>query len=193
MSAQGYALPTKLTRLSTTIVHDLLFADDYARNITTEVGVQRSIDLFAAGCANFVLTTSTDKTVVIQQQSPNTQHCAPPQITFDGKKLKTVDNFVYLGSTFPNNTRIDDEVAHRIAKASQAFGRQQNSVRNRYGLQVNAELRVKQGRCLTKFLYGAETWTVYSSHAKKLNHVHLSCLRRIPKLKWQDRISDTNF
>nr|VZI08016.1 unnamed protein product [Spirometra erinaceieuropaei] len=41
-------------------------------------------------------------------------------------------------------------------------------------------------------LYGAETWTVYTKQARRLNHFHLSCLRRILRLKWQDRIPDTD-
>nr|VZH99250.1 unnamed protein product [Spirometra erinaceieuropaei] len=40
-------------------------------------------------------------------------------------------------------------------------------------------------------LYGAETWTVYTRQARRLNHFHLSCLRHILKLNWQDRIPDT--
>nr|VZI39152.1 unnamed protein product [Spirometra erinaceieuropaei] len=40
--------------------------------------------------------------------------------------------------------------------------------------------------------YGAETWTVYNQQARRLNHLHLSCLRRILKLSWQDRILDTD-
>ncbi|VDL99669.1 unnamed protein product [Schistocephalus solidus] len=42
-------------------------------------------------------------------------------------------------------------------------------------------------------LYGVENWTVYSNQARKLNHFHLSYLRRILKLRWQDRIPDTKF
>ncbi|VDL91635.1 unnamed protein product [Schistocephalus solidus] len=42
-------------------------------------------------------------------------------------------------------------------------------------------------------IYGAETWTVYSSQARKLNPFHLSCLRKILKLGWQYRISDTEI
>ncbi|VDL99183.1 unnamed protein product [Schistocephalus solidus] len=40
-------------------------------------------------------------------------------------------------------------------------------------------------------MYGAETWMIYQNQAWKLNHIHLSCLRRILKLRWQDRIPDT--
>ncbi|VDM05087.1 unnamed protein product [Schistocephalus solidus] len=41
-------------------------------------------------------------------------------------------------------------------------------------------------------LYGAETCTVYLSQARKLKHFYLSCLRRIFKLRGQDRIPDTD-
>nr|VZI31525.1 unnamed protein product [Spirometra erinaceieuropaei] len=41
-------------------------------------------------------------------------------------------------------------------------------------------------------MYGAETWTVYTRQARRLNHFHLSCLRRILRLNWQDRIPDTD-
>nr|VZI04528.1 unnamed protein product [Spirometra erinaceieuropaei] len=45
---------------------------------------------------------------------------------------------------------------------------------------------------LPTLLYGAETWTVYTRQARRLNHFHLSCLRRILRLNWQDRIPDTD-
>ncbi|VDM04492.1 unnamed protein product [Schistocephalus solidus] len=58
------------TRVSTTTVHDLLFADDCALNTVTEEDMQRSMDLFAEGCADFGLTISTAKTVVMHSRHP---------------------------------------------------------------------------------------------------------------------------
>ena len=43
---------------------------------------------------------------------------------------------------------------------------------------------------LTVLLYACETWTVYSRHARKLNHFHTKCLRIILSIKWQDMVSD---
>ncbi|VDL95552.1 unnamed protein product [Schistocephalus solidus] len=40
------------SRVSMTTVHDMLFVDDCALNTVTEEDMQRSIDLFAAGCTN---------------------------------------------------------------------------------------------------------------------------------------------
>ena len=44
---------------------------------------------------------------------------------------------------------------------------------------------------LPTLLYACETWTVYQRHAKRLNHFHTSCLRKLLKIKWPDRILDT--
>ncbi|VDL97734.1 unnamed protein product [Schistocephalus solidus] len=102
-----------------------------------------------------------------------------------------METFAYLGNTLSRASRIDDEVAQRISKASQAFGRMQASMWNRYGIHLNTKLKMYKAVVLTTLLYGAETWTVYSNQARKLNYFHLSCLRKILKLRWQDRIPDT--
>ncbi|VDM01946.1 unnamed protein product [Schistocephalus solidus] len=46
------------------------------------------------------------------------------------------------GSMLSRNTRIDDEVAQRISKASQTFGRLQASVWNRHGIHLNTKLKI---------------------------------------------------
>ncbi|VDL99084.1 unnamed protein product [Schistocephalus solidus] len=51
------------TLVSSTTVHNLLFADDCALNTVAEKDMQMSMDLFAAGCASFGLTINTAKTV----------------------------------------------------------------------------------------------------------------------------------
>ncbi|VDM00867.1 unnamed protein product [Schistocephalus solidus] len=169
------------TRVSTTTVHDLLFAADCALNTVTEEDMQRSMDLFTSGCADLGLTISTAKTIVMRQP--------PPQRA----QLKNVETFAYLGSTLSCNTRIDDEVAQRISKASQAFGRLQASMWNHHGIQLNTKLKIFKVVVLTTLLYVVETCIVYSNQARKLNHFHLSCLRRILKLRWQDRNPDTEL
>nr|VZI24201.1 unnamed protein product [Spirometra erinaceieuropaei] len=155
--------------------------------------MQRSMDLFSSACENFGLVINTQKTVVMHQPPPNsaTAPNAPPQINVNGTQLQVVENFPYLGSTLSRNTKIDDEVANRISKASQAFGRLQSTVWNRHGLQLSTKLKMYKAVILPMLLYGAETWTVYTRQARRLNHFHLSCLRRILRLNWQDRIPDT--
>ncbi|BHF74954.1 hypothetical protein SprV_0501804600 [Sparganum proliferum] len=171
------------SRVSTTTVHELLFADDCALNTTSEAEMQRSTDLFSAACENFGLVINTQKTVVMHQPPPNSA-TAPnaPQICVNGTQLQVVENFPYLGSTLSRNTKIEDEVANRISKASQAFGRLQGTAWNRHGLQLSTKLKMYKAVILPTLLYGAETWTVYTKQARRLDHFHLSCLRRILRL-----------
>ncbi|BHF76577.1 hypothetical protein SprV_0501967500 [Sparganum proliferum] len=173
--------------------------DDCALNTTSEEEMQRSMSLFSAACANFGLVINTQKTVVMHQPPPNSAATAPnapppppPQISVNGTQLQVVENFPYLGSTPSHNTKIDDEVANRISKASQVFGRLQSTVWNRHGLQLSTKLKMYKAVILPTLLYGAETWTVYTKQARRLNPFHLSCLRRMLRLNWQDRIPDTD-
>ena len=103
-----------------------------------------------------------------------------------------VDKFTYLGSTLSGVVHIDDEVNARIfAKASAAFGRLRGSIWDRSGIRLDTKLKVYRSVVLPTLLYACGTWTIYQRHAKRLNHFHTSCLRKLLKIKWQDRIPDT--
>jgi len=91
------------------------------------------------------------------------------------------------------NVTIDDEVNNRIAKASAAFGRLKHQVWERRGIRTETKLKVYRAVVLTTLPYACETWTVYSQHALQLNRFHLSCLRRILRVRWQDKIPDTEI
>nr|VZI46424.1 unnamed protein product [Spirometra erinaceieuropaei] len=114
------------SHVSTTTVHELLFADDCAPNATSEEEMQRSMDLFSAACENFGLVINTQTTVVMHQPPPHSATSPnAPQISVNGTPLQVLGNFLYLGSILSLNTKIDDEVARRTSKASQTFGRLQ--------------------------------------------------------------------
>ncbi|BHF85637.1 hypothetical protein SprV_1002880800 [Sparganum proliferum] len=106
-----------------------------------------------------------------------------------------------------HNTKIDDEVASRISKASQAFGRLQSTVWNRHGLQLRTKLKMYTAVILPTLLYGAETWTVVrdsipaveTQDATKTSKVevvqsacqlcvHCSCLRPVQQRRQDDGI-----
>ena len=102
-----------------------------------------------------------------------------------------VESFAYLGSILSRSVHIDNEVDARIAKASTAFGRLRKKVWERNGLTTRTKLKVYKAAVLPSLLYSSETWTVYSSHAKNLNCFHLDSLWKILRIKWQDKIPDT--
>ena len=100
------------------------------------------------------------------------------------QRLNVVDKFTYLGNTLSRAVHIDDEVTARKSIAIVAFGRLRGNVWDRSGIRLDTVV-------LPTFLHACETWTVYQRHAKRLNHFHLSCLRKHLKTRWQDKIPDT--
>ncbi|BHF64725.1 hypothetical protein SprV_0200773200 [Sparganum proliferum] len=114
------------TRLPTTTIHDPLFADDRVLNTVAEADMQRSTNLFVSGCGYLGLVVNMEKTVVVHQP-PSSAVYSAPGIYANGTQMKKMDNFAHLGSKLPRCIKMDDKVTHRISKASQAFGRLQNS------------------------------------------------------------------
>ena len=178
------------TKVEEVTVRELLFADDCALVASSNEELQASMDFFSSACNNFGLTISTKKTEVLYQPAPGKPY-TEPTIHVNNQKLSAVDKFTYLGSTLSRAVHIDDEINTRIGKASAAFGRLRDSVWSRSGIRLETKLKVYQAVVLPTLMYGSETWTVYQRHARKLNHLHLSCLRKLLKIKWQDRVPDT--
>lgn len=44
---------------------------------------------------------------------------------------------------------------------------------------------------LPNLLYSSETWCVYRRHIRTLDRFHLKCLRSIMKIRWSDRVRNT--
>eukprot|EP00914_Ancora_sagittata_P031987 GHVO01064820.1.p1 GENE.GHVO01064820.1~~GHVO01064820.1.p1 ORF type:complete len:160 (-),score=20.43 GHVO01064820.1:279-758(-) len=121
------------TRVQTQPIREFLFADDCALGSSSERAMQDSVGSFGSACDYFCLTISTQKTEVLHQPAPHTNHTMPT-IQVNGADLKNCDRCVYLGSTINNVPNIDDEVDLRISKASQSFGRLHSTVWNHRGL-----------------------------------------------------------
>ena len=179
------------TKIQTGTVCELLFADDSALAAGSEADMQHTVNLFSSACDNFGLTISTKKTEVMYQPAPGKPY-AEPTITVNKEKLPAADNFTYLGSTLSRSANIDAEVNNRIAKASAAFGRLRCKVWERDGITLDTKLKVYRAIVMPSLLYGCETWTVYQRHARTLNRFHLNCLRKILRIRWQDKIPDTD-
>jgi len=179
-----------ITEVNKIVIRDLLFADDCALNASNEQDMQQEVDAFSSACNNFGFTISTKKTEVMHQPSPGIPY-QEPNITVKGQRLQAVENFTYLGSTLSRSANIDAEVNNRIAKASSAFGILKKTVWERRGISQQNKIKVYRAVVLTRLLYSYEPWTIYKRHEKQLHQFHLRCLRSIFKIRWQDKIHNT--
>ena len=178
------------TNVNIATLRELLFADECALNSNTGVEMQQCVNHFSRACNNFGFIISTKTTEVMHQPAPRNMYQAP-QIFVNDKPLKATDSFTYLRSTLSKEANIDVEVNNRLSKANSAFGRLRKKVWDRRGIGQDIKLKVYTAVVLTVLLYACESWTMYSCHARKLNHFHTKCLRIMLSIKCQEMVHDT--
>ena len=177
------------TKVTERLILEALFADDCTLMAHKEADLQLIVDKFAEASRLFGLTISLGKTEVLLQSAPATA-APPPSISIDGTRLKTVEDFKYLGSTISSNGTLDKEINARISKASKALGRLHVRVLNQHNIQQSTKMKVYKAAVLSSLLYGCETWTLYRRHLKLLELFHMRSLRSILGIRWQDKISN---
>ena len=139
-----------------------------------------------------MISKSVQKWLRCTRQHPESPTVSQPSQWMDNIfRLQVVDKFIYLRSTLSRAVHFDDEVTVRIAKASIAFG----SHVEMSG--IEAESGLTQSKKSTKLWYCQPsyicTWDLDSvqCHAKRLNHFHLSGLRKLLNIRWEDKILNT--
>ena len=177
------------TKVGEALIRDFVFADDCALAAHSESELQCLATCFSTAAKAFGLTVSIQKSVVMHQPAPAT--CGTePSISIDDATLKNVENFTYLGSCLSSDASVDKEIAIRLSKASNSFGRLRSRVWNERGLKEETKIAVYRAVVLSSLLYGCESWTCYRRHHKKLNQFHLRCLRKILGITWMDKVSN---
>ena len=175
------------TKVRPVLIREMLFADDAAVTSHSEEGIQQLISQFAHACNEFGLTISIKKTKVMGQDVP-----AQPSIYINQEVLENTDNFTYLGSTITSNLSLDKEIDIRIAKASATMSKLSKKVWDNNKLSLKTKIKVYQACVISTLLYSSETWTTYTRQENRLESFHLRCLRRILRITWEDRITNTS-
>ncbi|KAK0131511.1 Parathyroid hormone/parathyroid hormone-related peptide receptor [Merluccius polli] len=95
-------------------------------------------------------------------------------------------------SLLSSKATIDEEVHHRLSCASGAYSKLKKRVFENRDLQSKTKILVYKAVLLPTLLYGSEAWTTYSRHLKALEAFHQRYLRRILRITWEDRRTNTS-
>ncbi|XP_050707960.1 uncharacterized protein LOC126993145 [Eriocheir sinensis] len=166
-------------------VRDFLFADDAAVTAHSAEGLQQLMIRFNEACDDFGLTISLKKTQVMGQDVDQ-----PPDIRIADHRLDVVHDFVYLGSTISDSLSLDAELNRRIGKAATTMSRLTKRVWSNNKLSEHTKIQVYRACVVSTLLYGSESWTLRARQERKLNSLHMRCLRRILNITWQDKITN---
>ena len=108
------------TKVFSSLVRELLYADDCDIVAHSEDELQCFRNHFVSACNSFGLKIKLKKTVVMYEPAPGSPYIEPT-IFVEGNKLDVVHSFVYLGSTFSERCSLDREISFRIERVSQSF------------------------------------------------------------------------
>ena len=79
----------------------------------------------------------------------------------------------------------------RVGKVTGAFKKPCEKSMGNDKLRIKTKVFIYQRWVLSTLLYGSETWTLYAGQEGRSNSFHVRCLRNVLKIKWQDRIPDS--
>ena len=165
-----------------TQLYDLDFADDLALLSHKHSQMQDKTTLLETKSARTGLKINRKKTELMKM---NTTASAP--ITVGGEPIREVESFVYLGSVVDHQGGTDRDVTARIGKARAAFVMLKN-IWASGGISMRTKLRIFNSNVKSVLLYGCETWPTTQTMKRKIQTFFNTCLRRIYKIQWQEKI-----
>ncbi|CAH8842515.1 unnamed protein product [Trichobilharzia szidati] len=129
---------------------------------------------------------------ITNQQQQQQQHPAP--ITINGRDLKEVNSFTYLGSIVSTTGGTDEDVKSRIGKARNTFinlkpiwksSSLNSASTTKFGFSIQTSSQ-------SVLLYGSETWRVTKNISNSLLQTFINnCLRSMLKIRWPERTKPT--
>ena len=170
-----------------TQLDDLDFADDLALLSHNHNQMQDKTTRLETMSARTELKINTKETELMKI---NTTANTP--VTVGGKPIKEVESFVYLGSVVDKQGGTDRDVAARIGKARGAFVMLKNIWASK-AIRTRAKLPIFNSNVKSVLLYGCETWRTTKTMLQKIQTFFNTCLRRIYKIRWPEKIKSEDL
>lgn len=171
-------------------IRELCYADDCGLVSHTSAELQDFMTRVGEACKKYGLTISFKKTEVMKQATGDSKE-EEVKIELDGKDLKVVDKFTYLGSTVTDKDNLDVEISTRLQRAGAAFGKLWKRVWKPGVINVKTKIAVYRACIISILLYGCQTWNTYRHHVARLELFNARCLRKILGIKWQEMVPRT--
>jgi hypothetical protein len=157
-----------------TVVNNLRFADDIAAGAESEAELQRIVNKIDISGSSMGLKINIDKTEV--QLLAREQ--GKVKVSINGRELKQVDHYIYLGSQISEDGSSEPDMKRRIGLAYDAMQRLKK-VWSSKSLRRRTKVKIYETLVLSILLYNTETWTITAEMERRLRSVEMDCLRKI--------------
>jgi len=166
---------------------DLDFADDLALLSHTHQHIQEKTDRLCLFGQQVGLKISAKKT---ETMTLNVN--GPAAVKVNGTDLKQVDKFTYLGSIIRPEGGTKEDISNRLSKARSVF-RDMSNVWRSSQYNTSTKLKLYQSCVISVLLYGSECWRMTATELNRLRSFHTTCLRRILRIFWPEKISNEDL
>ena len=170
-----------------TQLDDLDFSDDLALLSHNYSQTQDKTTFLETTSAGAGLKINRKKTELMKM---NTTTNAPA--TVSGEPIREMESFVYLGSVVDQQGGTDRDVTARIGKARAAFVMLKN-IWASGGISMRTKLCTFSSSVKSVLLYGCETWRTTQTMQRKIKTFFNTCLKRIYKIQWQEKIRNEDM
>ena len=169
-------------------INNLRFADDIVLLAETKEDLQFLVTRVNTFSKKFGLTINISKTEVQVINREKVQL----DILIDGKPLKQVEDFIYLGGVISETPSNENDIKRRIGLAMGSM-QKLNPIWKSKDIKNSTKLELYRVLVLSIITYSAETWTLKKSDEQRLRVFEMACLRKILGVTRRDRIRNTNI
>ena len=104
----------------------------------------------------------------------------------DGETVKTVADFIFLGSTITADGDCSHEIKRRLLLGRKVVTNLDSILKSR-GITLPTKVRLVKAMVFPVVIYGCESWTVKKAERQRIDAFELWCCRRLLRVPWTAR------
>ena len=110
----------------------------------------------------------------------------------DGETVKTVSDFIFLGSKITADSDCSHEIKRRLLLRSKVMTNLDSILKSR-NITLPTKVRLVKAMIFPVVLYGYESWTVKKDESRRIDAFELWCLRSLLRVPWTARRSNQSI
>ena len=169
-------------------MNNIIYADDTVLIADNEKELQEMLDTVVRESENKGLSLKKKKTEVMVISKKN---CRPLRlhaiiIVMNGRVLKQVHKFNYLGSLITSDGWCINEIKRRMAQVKASFQNMKSILTNKR-MSLGVRQRVLQCYIEPILLYGCESWSMTKQTLTSIEAMEMWLLRRMLRVSWTQK------
>ena len=118
--------------------------------------------------------------------------CPTTSWEIDGETVKTVSDFIFLGSTITTERDCSHEIKGHLFLGSKVMTNLDSIFKSR-DITLPTKVHLVKAMVFPVVMYGCESWTVKKAERQKIDAFELWCWRRLLRVPWTARRSNQSM